>query len=148
MSLFTDILKGLPENAVLRGKVKEAEAENAALQTENAILKDDNRTFKIQIQQLKAEVMSLKDEIQRLTHKPELLSEVESKILDLIGHDERYGVAIVLTEGLGLPEQKAEYYLRELVAKDYLDYYRDIYEQDRYSITQKGRKYLIDLGLL
>ena len=43
MSLFSDILKGLPENAVLRAKVREAEAKSAALQTENAILKDDNR---------------------------------------------------------------------------------------------------------
>jgi hypothetical protein len=49
MSLFTDILKGLPENAVLRSKVADAEARYAALETENAILKDDLRDARIRV---------------------------------------------------------------------------------------------------
>jgi fructose-specific phosphotransferase system component IIB len=56
MGLFTDILKGLPENAVLRSKVAKAEERYGALETENAILKDDLRDAKAVIAELKQQV--------------------------------------------------------------------------------------------
>jgi chromosome segregation ATPase len=78
MSLFTDILKGLPENAVLRDKVREAEANQAKLETDNAILKDDLREAKMLIQELKQQVTEL-------THKSSDLGEIELEILNSVG---------------------------------------------------------------
>lgn len=79
MSLFDEIIKVLPENTLLRAKVREAEAENAALQQENAALKDDLR-------QAKAEAVKLKKEIES-THKPEL-------------HEIERGILVVAAEGI------------------------------------------------
>ena len=49
MGLLTDILKEIPQAAVLREKIASIEAKYAAADTENAILKDDLRQaiFKI-----------------------------------------------------------------------------------------------------
>jgi len=74
MSLLADILKEIPLSAVLREKVANLEAENAALKTENAILKDDLRQAKVENQQLD----SL---LQGLTRDPGLLDESEAQIL-------------------------------------------------------------------
>jgi predicted nuclease with TOPRIM domain len=79
MGLFDDILRGLPENAVLRSKVSEAKEENASLKQENAALKDDLR-------QAKAEIVKLKDENEALKHKPDL-EETEIAILRILADD-------------------------------------------------------------
>ena len=41
MGLLTDILKEIPQAAVLKEKIADIEAKYAASDTENAILKDD-----------------------------------------------------------------------------------------------------------
>ncbi|MGI9066612.1 MAG: hypothetical protein ACR2HX_09440 [Pyrinomonadaceae bacterium] len=74
MGLLTDILKGLPENAVLRDKVAEAEKRYGTLETENAILKDDLRDAK-------AEITKLKKQVEELAHKVPTLHDLEIKLL-------------------------------------------------------------------
>lgn len=133
MGFLTDLLKEVPLSAVLKEKIAAFEYENASLKTENAILKDDKR-------QLEREVMKLKEEIGRLTHTDDL-HETEQKIL-VIAKEGRELFAHSLAERLGLPEQRTEYFLLELVAKGYLD------ESFGYPINQKGRKYLLNNGLL
>jgi predicted nuclease with TOPRIM domain len=149
MGLFADILKGLPENAVLRGKVQEAEAENAALQTENAILKDDNRTLKIEIQQLKVEVMNLKDEIQKLTHTDTLADE-EIKILVYLADENAIHFRDSMAINLQLKHVRLDYFLEKLKAREYTSWIggSPVREAIRYFLTSKGREYLFKNDLI
>lgn len=132
MSLFDDIIKGLPENTLLRAKVREAEAENDSLKQENASLKDDLR-------HAKAEIVELKKQIER-AHTPDL-HEAERGIL-IIASEGNELYSDWLAERLKVSQQRAEYHLQELVMKGYLE------DSFGYPISQKGRKYLIDKDLL
>lgn len=139
--MFEDILKGLPENAVLRSKVSEAKEENAALKQENAALKDDLR-------QAKAEIVKLKEQIQTLTHKEASLHENEVKILSVVAENEHGADAADLAQHLRLSQARVDYHLQEMVTNDYLHVQPRLRDFPLYTLTQKGRKYLIDNNLL
>lgn len=65
MGLLTDILKEIPQAAVLKEKIATIEDKYAATETANAILKDDLREAKAQIKQLQ-------DQTEKLTPKANL----------------------------------------------------------------------------
>src|SRR5215813_11003124 len=65
MGLLTDILKEIPQAAVLKEKIADIEAKYAASDTENAILKDDLR-------RAKTEIAKLKQQVEKLSHKEDL----------------------------------------------------------------------------
>ena len=73
MGLLSDILKEIPQAAVLKEKKGDIEAKYAASDTENAILKDDLR-------KAKAEIARLEKQIEELTYKDEL-DDVEREII-------------------------------------------------------------------
>jgi regulator of replication initiation timing len=142
MGLFDDILKGLPENAVLRAKVSEAKEENASLKQENAFLKDDLR-------KAKAEIVKLKEEISRLTHT-ETLEENEVKILVWLADPNRHHIAEAMAPGLQIHPTRLAYYLEALENKGYL-YESKVYiggSPTLYYIDQKGREFLIKNNLI
>ncbi len=56
MSLLSDILKEVPLSSVLKEKITDLEAKNAALETEVAILKDELRKAKQEIAVLRADI--------------------------------------------------------------------------------------------
>ncbi|HEV7889012.1 MAG TPA: helix-turn-helix domain-containing protein [Pyrinomonadaceae bacterium] len=141
MGLFDDILKGLPENAVLRSKVSEAKEENASLKQENASLKDDLR-------QAKAEIVHLKEQIQTLTHKEDSLHENAVRILSVVAEESHGVYAADLAQQLGLPQARVEYHLQEMVTNDYLHAHSQLRNFPLYTLAQKGRKYLVDNDLL
>src|SRR5690242_10691631 len=60
MGLLTDILKEIPQAAVLKEKIASIEAKYAASDTENAILKDDLRKANAKIKELEKQVGELK----------------------------------------------------------------------------------------
>jgi predicted nuclease with TOPRIM domain len=142
MGLFDDILKGLPENAVLRAKVSEAKEENASLKQENAALKDDLR-------QAKAEIVKLKDEIQRLTHE-DTPDEAEVKILTYLaktGGSALTGDIMRAVDLHTIVVKKSIGTLRErgLIAPTYL---RRTHMVTGYKLTQPGLEYTVDNGLI
>ncbi len=143
MSLFTDILKGLPENAVLRDKVREAEANQAKLETENAILKDDLRNAKMLIEELKQQV-------KELTHQ-ENLDETELRLLACITKiDYSHAVADVFQTNFfqELSLERVKYHLERLREFGYIHGGVIGRFGTQYGITQSGRKLLLDKNLL
>lgn len=134
MSLFTEILKGLPENAVLRGKVADAEKRYAALETENAILKDNLRDAN-------AEIKKLKTQVEKLTHKDDL-SENDVLVLRAVVNEQ---YAYAMSESVNLDETVIEYHLNRLTDWDYLKKHSGWPNRpDAYGLTQKGRTYLVE----
>ena len=139
MGLFADILKGLPENAVLRDKIAEAEKRYGALGTENAILKDDLRDAK-------AEIKKLKKQVEEFTHKDDL-NEIEREALKLVAKLETEAHSDVLAIALTLPQTKADYYLHNLEQSGYIGSV-SFGGPPLYYLEQKGRAYLVENNLI
>jgi predicted nuclease with TOPRIM domain len=140
MGLFTDILKGLPENAVLRDKVTDAEKRYAALETENAILKDDLRDAK-------AEIKELKNQIEKLTHKVDL-DNIEVEILKAISAHESLEVEEIASL-LKLPLQRVKFHLHKLVELRYISApFSPFGGPSAYHLEYNGREYLVQNNLL
>lgn len=137
MRLFADILKGLPENAVLRHKVADAEKRYAALETENAILKDD-------IRDAKTEIKKLKKQIEELTHND--LTEPQLKALKLAATDQVVD-ADCFSSSMGVSPERAAYYLSKLVERDMLEF-RGFGGEGIYTIKPKGLEVLMSHGLI
>lgn len=136
MSLFTDILKGLPENAVLRSKVADAEERYAALETENAILKDDLRDAK-------TEIAKLKKQAEELTHKDLPLTDTDVSILRTFASTPEVLEDRIIASYCGISFHVAKFHLEQLQDSGYVSSY-----QGFYSMSHKGRAYLIKNGLI
>ena len=142
MSLFTDILKGLPENAILRDKVREAEANQAKLETENAILKDD-------LHEAKAEIAKLQQQLDKFTHKD--LDTIELELLVQISKiDYAHAVASVLQLNFfpNLTLERVRYHLANLEELEYIRGGVINRLGTQYAVTQNGRKLLLQKNLL
>jgi DNA-binding transcriptional ArsR family regulator len=142
MGLFDDILKGLPENAVLRDKVREAEAKNAAIETENAILKDDLR-------EAQAENKRLKEQIQSLTHTDDL-HEIQIKIIKLLAQKLPNCRAAFIAESLQAHPTEIEFHLGVLEKQGYVTSrrMRPTIGPYFYYLKQKGKEYAVKNNLL
>ncbi|HKB65755.1 MAG TPA: hypothetical protein VKC61_07835 [Pyrinomonadaceae bacterium] len=140
MSLLTDLVKALPLLVVLREKVATLEAEVAALKDENASLKDDLR-------QAKEENRRLKDQIQEITH-PVDLDEAKTQLLVILA--ERSMMYFESFEAmLETDRVHLEYHLQELVRQKYIALRRpSLTSIPYYSLTQKGRSYLLENHLV
>jgi predicted nuclease with TOPRIM domain len=139
MGLLTDILKEIPQAAVLKEKIADIEAKYAAADTENAILKDDLR-------KANAEIAKLKKQVEELTHK-DGLDETESGILTLLADGQLTHNS--LRNVLELPEERLSYYLRRLMDDKYIRSGPETSSrQRRFTLDQKGREYLIKVGKL
>lgn len=141
MNLFTDILKGLPENAVLRSKIADAEKRYAALETENAILKDDLRDAK-------AEIAKLKKQIEELTHTDDL-DDVDKTILSILSAC-KYNKpwAEFFADEMNMHIEEIKHRLNKLEKAKYItsmDYGEGYWQ---YSFRDKGREYVIRNKLL
>jgi regulator of replication initiation timing len=140
LSLFDDILQGLPVNSLLREQVGQLNAQKAAVETELAIAKDDNR-------QLHAENANLKKQIGELTHTD--IGEAALNLLKLIvrlsDHVEPYE-AYVLPES-GLSTERFHYHMHNLVEAEYIsDRVSQVDYGTLYQLTHKGRQFLINRG--
>jgi Fic family protein len=140
MSLFSDILKGLPENAVLRDKIREAEANQAKLETENAILKDD-------LHAAKAEITKLTKQVQELSHKDTILDEHKIQILKALAQfPVMHGPEVYAI--LKMERVQTDFHLQELVDQHYVQKRKPrIGRPYQYNLTQKGRQYILEHGL-
>jgi hypothetical protein len=136
MSLLSDILKDIPLSAVLREKISAIETENAQLKTEIAILKDDLR-------QAQAENQRLKNTLQELAHVEEL---DESKIL-ILKALAKYPVILApeFYSVVQMERVQLDYHLQQLLELQYvLRRKPQITRPARYSLSQKGRQYVLE----
>src|SRR5438094_2026256 len=130
MSIFDDILKGLPVNSLVREKVAELEAKYAATETENAILKDDLRNANLQI-------AKLEKQIEKFTHKDDL-DETDVKILTSIADPNHGSSADALARHLQLHVERLALHLDKLVQGEYLRAQVILRHYNRHSLTQKS----------
>ena len=140
MSLLSDILKEVPLSTVLKEKIADLEAQNAALQTEIAILKDDLR-------QAQAESKRLKQEIESFTHSG--LDEVSIKILTYLAQSGGLVEDSELEATLQLPATRVKYHAGQLEQQGYIEGQHFAGgELSLYSLTQKGREYAVKNNLI
>ena len=143
MGLLTDILKEIPQAAVLKEKIADIEAKYAAADTENAILKDDLR-------KANAEITKLKKQVEELTHKDSELHAIEIKILQLLGAPNYDRDARALSGYIGQQLTRVEYHIGNLERDGYLKGSASIMAgiPTKYYLTHKGREYLVKNDLL
>ncbi len=140
MGLLTDILKEIPQAAVLKEKITTIEAKYAASDTENAILKDDLR-------EAKTEIAKLKKQVEELSHK-DVLNETEREILRVVAtSDGGDNLPEMCAQHLNnLNPRQAELYLVRLCDKKYLT--RMGFNGDTfYSLTDTGRAFVLENNL-
>jgi predicted RNase H-like nuclease (RuvC/YqgF family) len=135
MGLLTDILKEIPQAAVLKEKIATVEAKYASTETENAILKDD-------LHQAKAKILQLEKQIEELTHKD--LSETEIEILKYASLHQPLESGFALA---GVEPQRINYYLGRLTSNRYLEF-KGFAGEGFYLLQQKGREALMSRGLI
>jgi heme oxygenase len=135
MGLLTDILKGLPENAVLRHKVVEAQKVYDALEAENASLRDDLRAAK-------AENTKLREKLEKLT-KADDLDASAIQILEALG-EHKVIIAPEMEHLLQIEHVQLTYSLQVLRDAGYIVKNKPVISRPaRYSLAQKGREYLL-----
>jgi predicted RNase H-like nuclease (RuvC/YqgF family) len=144
MGLLSDILKEIPQAAVLKEKIATIEAKYAASDTENSILKDDLR-------EANAEITKLKRQVEELTHKPSELHDLEIQILRLLSLPNYTHDVEGLSAYLGEKPVRIEYHLGRLEHDDYVHGPPPAVMagmKASYSLTHKGREYLVKNDLL
>jgi hypothetical protein len=140
MSLIDDILKGLPENALLRQKLLDLTALQAVTETENAILKDDLHEAKLRIAERDIKIAALQKVIDDLTHK-EPLQESDIQILKYIADfadDGRDPWAAVIARDTGLHLQITERCLSRLESAGYISHVTGLGNLVTYQTARQG----------
>jgi hypothetical protein len=141
MGLLTDILKEIPQAAVLKEKIASIEAKYAAADTENAILKDDLR-------KAQAEIAKLRKQVEDLTPKDDL-NTTEQYLIVLVARNIETGgkPAAVYSQHVGLKPEVVQIYLDSLYDRDYLSRV-GINGDTFYDLTPKAREYILKNKLL
>jgi len=142
VSLFDEILKGLPVNPLLREKVAELEAKYAATETENAILRDDLRDAK-------AENQKLKKQIEELSHKDDI-NDFEIGVLKTIADIgvDNFASDYATQWFPGTSAAKLEYHLQRLDDAGYCTVVYGDNSGSHYAPTQKGLELLVQKDLI
>ena len=143
MGILTDLLQGVPMNAVLREKVATFEDENAALKTEVAILKDERR-------KLDTENERLKEQIKILTHIDDL-NETQVKILLLLANPNYEHHEQALIEYVSQHPVRVKHHLNELRRINYIypsSVTHGMIMRDEYYITDNAIAYLVKKNLV
>jgi len=143
MGLLTDILKEIPQAAVLKEKIADIEVKYAASDTENAILKDDLRDAK-------AEIARLKKHVEELSHKDTELDKVEIKLLQILSWPTYDHHLEGLSSYVDQHVTRVEYHLERLEDDGYVRRSPVIMAgmKTTYSLTHKGREYVVKNDLL
>lgn len=132
MGLLTDILKEIPQAAVLKEKIADIEAKYAAADTENAILKDDLR-------QAKAEITKLKKQVEQFSYSD--LTDIDVSILQTIAVRGTSDSDIVAHD-LTVHFQKAQLHLNTLAKAGYIRGFYDENGSLTYRLCDRARRYL------
>jgi len=133
MGIFTDIIKGIPVNAIQREKLEELEKKYDELEAENIQLKD--------------EIQKLKDKVKELTSSDELC-EIEVNILKLLSSSGRELTAEVIAREIGINLTKTEYYLEKMWRQYVNSHDWSNSRPSEYYLAQKGKEYLVKNDLV
>ncbi len=136
MGAIFDMLKGMPINAVLREKLDVLEKKYEALEFENEKIKQENQALKDSLAAFENEDATSTD-----------LNGDMVKILQHIASSEQPLAAETIAVQLHLKPTTVEYYLQ----LDSMKYARPATITSgslRYHLTQEGRRYLVENGLL
>jgi chromosome segregation ATPase len=131
MSIFDELLQGLPVNSLLREKVTDLRAEVDALRAENASCKDDLR-------EAKAQIAKLEERIESLTKQP-ALEAIEIEIIKLLAKN----VQIPEPEFphlLDVSHAKIQHHLAQLKNYGYARS-KKVFPFTAYRLTEKGLAY-------
>jgi predicted nucleic acid-binding Zn-ribbon protein len=134
MSLFDEILQGLPVNSLLREKVADLRTEVDGLRAENASCRDD-------LSEAKAQISKLQKQIASLTNKP-ALEDVEIEIVRLLAKH----IAIREPEFphlLDVSLAKAKHHLAQLKSHGYVRTKKD-FPFMAWMLTDKGLAFAND----
>lgn len=141
MGLLTDILKEIPQAAVLKEKIANIEAKYAAADTENAILKDDLR-------EAKGLIAELKQQVKELSHIDDL-NDVEINLLHEIADKGVDNSAIsIMAPWFNGSEARLAYHFNRLSTAGYIVL---VYGDDsggHFAATQKGLELLVEKNLI
>lgn len=140
MGLLTDILKEIPQAAVLKEKIATIEAKYAAADTENAILKDDLR-------EADAKIKQLEKQLEKLSHKDDL-SEFEVQLLTLISRPDQDSGAEFLARELNVNQARVEHFLHKLIESKHIRCEIRIGWPNQYHLLPKGSATLIERNLI
>jgi chromosome segregation ATPase len=131
MSIFDEILQGLPVNSLLREKVTDLHAEVDALRAKNASCKDDLREAKTQIAKLEKRIESL-------TNQP-ALEDIEIEIIKLLSKHIQIREP-ELPHLLDVSHAKIQHHLAQLKNFGYVRS-RKVFPFTAYRLTEKGLAY-------
>jgi predicted RNase H-like nuclease (RuvC/YqgF family) len=142
MSLLSDILKEVPLSSVLKEKIADLEAKNAALETEVAILKDELRKTKQENSVLRKNV----DERDKVSFE---IDETAQSILKLLAQHSSEIPEDYLASALQIHPTRLSFYLTELETAGYVGHIAYISDApSEYYLSQQGKKYALSNNLL
>lgn len=142
--LVSQILQGVPVNAVLRERLTLAMEQKVAAEAEAAALRGENEALARENEKLKAEVVSLKTQN---TNNGEALPDEQEALLVLLSSrpdSTTETLAALLKIGVAL----AEFHIDELKRNRMVDGHYNAYEPTTWYLKQEGRRYLVQKGKL
>jgi predicted transcriptional regulator len=140
MGLVTDIIKGLPLTAVMDEKIKTLEKEISKIENERDGLR-------ARCSSLEKENADLRTQIQAVLAPRQRRSSIEEDILGYLWNkDAQYAVDVGRV--LSMVKDKAAFHLDELEKAELVHCQINMFNPPRYVLTQEGKRYLLDKGLV
>ena len=144
--LLDDVLKGLPDNARLRGDVIAYAKRIEELESEIASLKDDKRELQAANKRLNERLTEQTDRQGDNTEDLNL-DDMEIEFLKMMSAFESL-TAESIAQGRQLHLQRVRFHLERLISLDLIDSFSPFGDPAIHNLTQKGRAYLIQKNLL
>lgn len=138
MSLFDDIIKALPENTILRERLRVFIDENESLKTENAICKDSLREKDVKI-------AALQKVVDQFAHVDDL-HEIEIQIITLLAKHIQVS-EMDFSASLGVIPATARHHLEQLRERHFVAKKSGM-PCDSYALTKEGRAFASENHLI
>ena len=145
-SWIADLVKDIPLSTVLKEKLETVQAKVDTLETERDILSANLRSKESEVDQLKREINDLKHELEIASAQPDRLHENAEKILKVFAsHNESRISQEQVAAYAGVPSVQFEYYWDDLKEQKFIEWVSgNTRGYHYYSLTQRGRKYVMD----
>lgn len=146
MGVIWDIVKDIPQAAVLKERVVDFERKLTEAETQVSLLNIDLRKAESKINQLETENERLKQQIDAAAHTEPTIDKIAHDILALFGkHSDKEISREWIVRSLGGDMNTVTYYFDDLKENKYIESGGFTQgEEVPYRLTQKGRKYLLE----
>jgi chromosome segregation ATPase len=145
MGWIADLLEQIPSAAAYKIQLEKLDSDYKILKAEHEHLKSENAHLRSKLDAAERKIKRLNDETQekgKLAHSSDR-SEIETRILRVVARYDGQLDADEIGVAVGINPQAAQFHLEEmgkLVREEFTDGY--------WSLTQEGRRYLMQRGLL